>query len=86
VRTIYALVVTLPLLASNTVALRMFGALIALSLGLSALYFDHAFTSVWCFFAAILSLVLMRLLHASAKQPSAGLISSPPHISEASQA
>jgi hypothetical protein len=34
VRTIYALVVTLPLLASNTVALRIFGALIALSLAL----------------------------------------------------
>jgi hypothetical protein len=84
VRTLYALVVTLPLLASNTIALRIFGALIALSLGLSALYFDHAFTSVWCFFAAILSLVLMRLLHAGAKQPSVGLISSPSRISEAS--
>jgi len=84
VRTIYALVVTLPLLASNAFALRIFGALTALSLALSALYFDHAFTSVWCFFAAILSLVLMRLLHAGAKQPSAGLISSPSRISEAS--
>ena len=84
VRTLYALVVTLPLLASNTVALRIFGALIALSLALSALYFDHAFTSVWCFFAAILSLMLIRLLHASANQPSAGLISSPSRISEAS--
>jgi len=84
VRTIYALVVTLPLLASNTVALRIFGALIALSLALSALYFDYAFTSVWCFFAAILSLVLMHLLHTNVKQPSTGLISSPSRISEAS--
>lgn len=84
VRTIYALVVTLPLLASNAFALRIFGALIALSLALSALYFDHAFTSVWCFFAAMLSLGLMHLLRANVKQPSTGLISSSPHISEAS--
>lgn len=84
VRTLYALVVTLPLLASNAVALRIFGALIALSLALSAMYFDHAFTSVWCFFAAILSLALIRLLRANVTQPSAGLISSSPKISPAS--
>jgi len=76
VRTVYALAVTVPLLVSNAVALRIFGALIALSLALSALYFDHAFTSIWCFFAAILSLFLLRLLQADAKQSSTGLISS----------
>lgn len=86
VRTLYALVVTLPFLVSNLFALRIFGALLALSLALSAVYFDHAFTSVWCFFAAILSLFLVRLLQASTQQPSAGLISPSSQISPASRA
>lgn len=82
VRTIYALVVTLPFLASNMFRLRIFGALIALSLALSAIYFDHAFTSVWCFFAAILSMFILQLIQT---QPYPGLISSSPHPSQASQ-
>ena len=61
-RTGYALVVTLPLLASAIPRLRIFGALIALSLVLSAIYFDYAFTSVWCFFAAILSIFTLQLI------------------------
>lgn len=85
VRTLYALVVTLPFLASNMLRLRIFGALIALSLALSAIYFDHAFTSVWCFFAAILSMFILQLIQTHAEQPSAGLISPPPHPSQASQ-
>lgn len=77
-RTGYALVVALPFLASRVASLRVFGALITLSLILSALYFDHAFTSVWCFFAAILSMFVLRLIQADARQPSAGLTSPPP--------
>ena len=73
VRTGYALIVTLPLLASSLTGLRIFGALIALSLVLSALYFDHAFTSVWCFFAAILSMFILQLIQTHAGRVSGGL-------------
>lgn len=62
----YALVVTLPLLASTVANVRLFGGLVALSLILSALYFDHAFTSVWCFFAALLSIHVVRITRQAA--------------------
>lgn len=74
-RTGYALIVTLPLLISPWANVRLFGALVALSLILSALYFDHAFTSVWCFFAALLSIFIRRLIRLDAQRPQAGVIS-----------
>ncbi len=73
-RTGYALVVTLPLLAASLPKLRVFGTLIALSLILSAVYFDHAFTSVWCFFAAILSFYVLRMVQDNARQASPELL------------
>ncbi len=84
-RTGYALVVTLPLLATNLPKLRLFGALIALSLILSAMYFDHAFTSVWCFFAAILSVYVLRLIQDNARQASPELTSAPSQVTQTSQ-
>ena len=84
-RTGYALVVTLPLLATNLPKLRLFGALIALSLILSAMYFDHAFTSVWCFFAAILSVYVLRLIQDNARQASPELTSAPSQVTQTSR-
>ncbi len=84
-RTGYALAVTLPLLISPWANVRLFGALVALSLILSALYFDHAFTSVWCFFAALLSIFIRRLIRLDAPHPQAGVISAQITATEASR-
>jgi hypothetical protein len=81
----YALIVTLPLLTSALANVRLFGGLVALSLILSALYFDHAFTSVWCFFAALLSLFILRLVRLDARTAPPGVRSAPTHAQEASR-
>jgi len=59
---IYTVLVTVPLFISSYPAVRLYGLLILLSVIISAFFFHYAFTSVWCFFAAILSLYTMRLL------------------------
>ena len=59
---VYTVLVTVPLFISSFSAIRIYGLLIMLSVLISALFFHYAFTSVWCFFAAILSLYTIRLL------------------------
>ncbi|MEW5839174.1 MAG: DUF6629 family protein [Pseudomonadota bacterium] len=80
----YALVIVLPLIVASTPNLRIFGGLIALSLILSALYFDYAFTSVWCFFAAILSGFILRMIRMDARRPPFGLTSAKPTLAATS--
>lgn len=68
----YALIVALPLLFSTVVNVRLFGFLILFSVIVSAVSFAYAFVSIWCFFAALLSIYLayviysMEYLHAEA--------------------
>lgn len=72
IRVLYAGIVALPLLASTEARVRRFGGLILGSVILTALAFDHAFVSVWCLFAAILSVYLALCLPspcASAERP-----------------
>ncbi len=38
--------------------IRVFGMALVASLAITYAYYDHAFASVWCFFAAILSLII----------------------------
>ncbi len=55
---LYAICVTGPLLLHRNIYLRFFGILILVFFGLSTLLFNPARYSVWCFFAAISSIVL----------------------------
>lgn len=57
----YLAAVTVPLLVSRNRDLRPLGAAVALFAIVSYLVFQYAFASVWCFFAAILSLYLVRI-------------------------
>ena len=62
VRLAYALIVAIPLLLSSITGVRVFGALILISVVGSALAFGYAFVSVWCFFAALLSLCVIAIV------------------------
>lgn len=54
-RLVYAAVICLPLLASSEARVRVFGVLITLSVLVSFLFATYAFTSVWCYLAAVVS-------------------------------
>ena len=58
-RAFYALIVVCALFLSSNRRVRIFGALVVVSLLVAYLLFAHAFISVWCFFAAILSTYLV---------------------------
>lgn len=81
----FALVIILPLLTSSAANVRIFGGLVASSLIISTLFFDYAFISVWCFFAAILSLFILRMIRLDARLPASGLISPQLIVSGADQ-
>jgi hypothetical protein len=59
---VYALTILVPLLSSSNGHIRIFGALVALSMVLASKAFGHAYVSVWCFFAAVLSLYLVYMI------------------------
>lgn len=60
-RALYALVILLPLLYSSHAKVRHFGGLVSLSLLFSLTIYRYAFVSIWCFFAAVLSLYLIYM-------------------------
>lgn len=62
VRVVYAAVICVPLLASTAAGVRGFGVLVALSVVLAFLFATHAFTSVWCFLAALVSGYIVVML------------------------
>ena len=55
----YAIIILVPLLISSNQRVNFIGSLISLSVIITYIMFSHAFISVWCFFAAILSLYLL---------------------------
>ena len=60
--TLYGLNVLAPLLLSSHLRIRIFG-LLVMTLGVvAALFYSYAFISVWCFFAAILSIYLLYMI------------------------
>lgn len=59
---LYALIILVPLFGSSLRHLRVFGALILGSIVVASLIRGYAFVSVWCFFAAVLSLWLVITL------------------------
>ncbi|MCW8957270.1 MAG: hypothetical protein OQL09_10340 [Gammaproteobacteria bacterium] len=62
VRALYALIVVLPLLLSSELRLRRFGYIVAVSVLMAAVFYGYAFISVWCFFAAILSIYMAYMV------------------------
>lgn len=68
-RAIYALIILGSLLLSRQLSVRLFAALIAASLMGTSLFYASTFISVWCFFAAILSLYLVVLIERENRQP-----------------
>lgn len=63
VRLIYALLVAVPLVLSSEHQVRTFGVIILSSVVASALVFEYAFVSIWCFFAALISVYILWILH-----------------------
>jgi hypothetical protein len=60
---LYALIILLPLLISSHKPINFFGGLIALSVTSTYILFSYAFISVWCFFAALLSVYIVHILY-----------------------
>ena len=68
VRGVYALIVLIPLLLSSQRYLRYFGMIIFISLVAANILFAETFISVWCYFAAILSLYIFYMFIRLEKQ------------------
>lgn len=63
---LYGLIILIPLLLSSMGSIRIFGVLVLLSMALASWIHNAAFVSVWCFFAAIISLYLLHFLRLAA--------------------
>ena len=59
---LYAIVIATPLMVSSSVRLRGFGVMVLIAFLISHLVYAYAFTSVWCFFSAVLSVALYWIL------------------------
>lgn len=59
---LYGLLVLVPLFFSTHRHLKVFGVLVALSMALTAAAYGYAFVSVWCFFAAVISIYLVMMI------------------------
>lgn len=59
---LYAFIILVPLLFSSHRQIRIFGGLVVLSVVLASAAYNKAFVSVWCFFAAVLSLYLVYMI------------------------
>lgn len=55
---IYILCTILPFFIAKSTFFKLFGLLLAISATFSAIFYIHAFTSVWCFFSAALSIYI----------------------------
>lgn len=56
---LYALIICLPLLLSPSWRLRLLALALALAFAVAQLAFLHAFSSVWCYFSAVLSVLVV---------------------------
>ncbi len=59
---LYALTILVPLLFSSHKLISIFGVLVVLSMVLASETYSYAYVSVWCFFAAALSLYLVYMI------------------------
>jgi hypothetical protein len=58
----YCVATIIPLFISNRKGLPVFGFLTLLSVGATCLFYHAYFTSVWCFFAALLSSIIIWIV------------------------
>lgn len=58
----YAMITIVPFFASHNVLLKIMGALIMLSAGITWFMWYEYFVSVWCFFAALLSMFIILVI------------------------
>jgi hypothetical protein len=59
---LYAMTVVVPLLISRHNRIKIFGVLVLLSMLLASKIYSYAYISVWCLFAAVLSLYLVYMI------------------------
>ena len=59
---IYPLIILIPVFMSSMKKVWIFGVLIAIAYGIADYYYQETFVSVWCFFAAMISLILYKVL------------------------
>lgn len=59
---LYALTILVPLFISSHRLIKIFGGLVALSMMLASATYGYAYVSVWCLFAALLSLYLVFMI------------------------
>jgi len=64
---LYALTILVPLFISSHKLVRIFGLLLSLSMVLASVAYGYAYVSVWCFFAAVLSLYIVYMIRHFAK-------------------
>jgi len=62
---IYFVIVAGPLLLSSLPRIRIFGLLTMIGVAVTVLFFFYAFSSVWCFFAAIISFYIIWIIKKS---------------------
>ncbi|OKH49266.1 hypothetical protein NIES2101_21365 [Calothrix sp. HK-06] len=67
-RLIYACITLIPFLITKTAELKVFGGLSVCSLLFSYIVFEYAFVSVWCFWAALLSLYIGYIIYCLSKR------------------
>lgn len=65
---LYLVVTVLPLFVSGVKKMYVLGIVMALSFVVSAVFYMQCLTSVWCFFAAVISFVIFYILRESHKQ------------------
>jgi hypothetical protein len=61
-RLLYASIILGPLFLSSRVDIKIWGILIAILASITALLFNYAFVSVWCFFAALVSMYVVQII------------------------
>ncbi len=72
----YLVSTVLPLFVSSIKRMWLMGALIAVSYFASAIFYSQYLTSVWCFFAAVISVVIFWILNESETKVSRSLVNS----------
>ena len=66
-RVVYAAIIVGSLFICSAKKIRLFAVLMFVSVIAANLFFDYAFTSVWCFFAAILSVYVLYIVREELK-------------------
>ena len=66
-RVVYVAIIVASLFVCSVRRIRIFAVLMFVSVIAAILFFDYAFTSVWCYFAAILSLYVLYIVRKELK-------------------